>query len=299
MVYGKVAVSCKKLAVTTQNSRALLGKKKARCGHRAPVNARGWPPQGEEPFDTLCYKSVLRKDTKVNTSGVSLSPEVWPENEDTVDRAGYKLNWQRIARAREREQSEAELAAIESRRGGWTRQAYADFLQGYNWDDFITCTFRTGRRDEKYYPLAGIAYVPSETCYTWQSEVKPRQEPYYALQSVWHTLQGYNVARAFLGCEPHQSGDLHIHGLASGPGPAWRPGIALPWDIWAGLFKRFGRTKVEACNSQGAVSSYCAKYLLKQQSRVCDYYEVFGNKLAWVEGRDLTSRNDLCNDIRG
>jgi hypothetical protein len=147
------------------------------------------------------------------------------------------------------------------KRGDTIRQEYAGWLQSYNWDDFLTVTFR-----------------------------KPRIEPYYALQSVWHALQGYNVARSFLVAEPHQSGELHIHGLASGPGPAWRPGIALPWDIWGGLFKRFGRAKVEACNSQGAVSMYCAKYLLKQQSRVCDYYEVFGNKLAWHEGRDLITQ---------
>jgi hypothetical protein len=145
-------------------------------------------------------------------------------------------------------------------RGGLVREQYAGWLQEYNWDDFLTVTFR-----------------------------KPRAEPYYALQSVWHALRPYNVARSFLVAEPHQSGELHIHGLAAGPGPGWKPELALPWDIFDGLFKRFGRTKVEACNSQGAVSTYCAKYLLKQQSRVCDYYEVFGDRLAWVEGKNLTS----------
>ena len=147
-----------------------------------------------------------------------------------------------------------------ARRDNTIRQEYAGWLQGYNWDYFLTSTFR-----------------------------RPRQEPYYALQSVWHELQKSFVARAFLVAEPHQSGELHIHGLAAGPGGTWRPDIALPWDIWSGLFKRFGRAKVEACNSQEAVSGYCAKYLLKQQSRVCDYYEVFGNKFAWHNGRDLTT----------
>lgn len=149
-------------------------------------------------------------------------------------------------------------------RGETIRQQYAEFLQGYNWDYFLTSTFR-----------------------------KPRKEPYYALQSVWHKLREYDVARAFLVAEPHQSGELHIHGLASGFGPGWLPDIALPWDIWSGLFKRFGRSTVEACNSQEAVTGYCAKYLLKQQSRVCDYYEVFGDKQAWYNGRDLTTRNDM------
>ncbi len=147
-----------------------------------------------------------------------------------------------------------------TKRGELIKEQYAEFLQGYNWDYVLTSTFR-----------------------------KPRREPYYALQHVWHRLQNYNVARAFLVAEPHQSGDLHIHGLAAGAGPGWRPEMALPWDIWQGLFKRFGRAKVEACNSQEAVTGYCAKYLLKQQSRACDYYEVFGSKFAWHNGRDLTN----------
>ncbi len=143
-------------------------------------------------------------------------------------------------------------------RGNTIRQEYAEWLKGYNWDYFLTSTFR-----------------------------RPRVEPYYALQSVWHELKKSFVARAFLVAEPHQSGDLHIHGLAAGFGPGWRPELALPWDIWSGLYKRFGRAKVEACNSQEAVTGYCAKYLLKQQSRACDYYEVFGNKNAWHNGLDL------------
>ncbi len=141
------------------------------------------------------------------------------------------------------------------RRGQLIREQYAEWLQGYNWDYFLTSTFR-----------------------------KPRKEPYYALQSVWHVLQSDFVARAFLVAEPHQSGDLHIHGLAAGSGAGWRPELALPWDIWTSLFKRFGRAKVEACNTQEAVTGYCAKYLLKQQSRVCDYYEIFGRKRVWFEG---------------
>jgi hypothetical protein len=142
------------------------------------------------------------------------------------------------------------------RRGNKVRQEYADFLQGYQWDYFVTSTFR-----------------------------KPRKEPYYALQSVWHGLEDYHVARAFLACEPHQSGDVHIHGLVAGGGAGWYPEIKLPWDIWGGLFKRFGRARVEACNDAAAVASYCAKYLLKQQDRTCDYYDVFGSKFAWQRGR--------------
>ncbi len=147
-----------------------------------------------------------------------------------------------------------------TRRGELIKEQYAEWLQSYNWDYFLTSTFR-----------------------------RQRKEPYYALQSVWHELQHHAVGRAFLVCEPHQSGDVHIHGLAAGSGPRWQPELELPWDIWSGLFKRFGRAKVEACNSREAVAGYCAKYLLKQQSRACDYYEIFGRKLAWQDGKDLTS----------
>jgi hypothetical protein len=156
-----------------------------------------------------------------------------------------------------------------TRRGELIKEQYAEWLQGYNWDYFLTSTFR-----------------------------RQRKEPYYALQSVWHELQHHAVGRAFLVCEPHQSGDVHIHGLAAGSGPRWQPELELPWDIWSGLFKRFGRAKVEACNSREAVAGYCAKYLLKQQSRACDYYEIFGRKRAWQDGRDLTSRNELLQDSK-
>ena len=193
---------------------------------------KGSLPRGEEPLD-LCYIKLPFLDPKVNSSGGSLSPELCAKIEVTMP-----ASW----------------------RGDTIRSEYAEWLKSYNWDYFLTSTFR-----------------------------QPRKEPYYALQSVWHELQDHFVARAFLVAEPHQSGDLHIHGLAAGIGAGWRPELALPWDIWQGLFKRFGRAKVEACNTQEAVTGYCAKYLLKQQSRCCDYYEIFGNKFAWHNGKDLTT----------
>jgi hypothetical protein len=155
---------------------------------------------------------------------------------------------------------------IAEKRGSNTRQAYAEWLQGYYWDYFVTSTFRVARK-----------------------------EPYYALQSVWHELRKSNVFRSFLVAEPHQSGDLHIHGLVAGRGPGWEPEIALPWDMFDSLFHRFGRARVEACNNHEAVSMYCAKYLLKQQSRVCDYYEVFGSKGAWKDGLDSMATDDISS----
>jgi hypothetical protein len=141
-------------------------------------------------------------------------------------------------------------------RGATIKQAYTDWLKSYNWDYFFTTTFRSARR-----------------------------EPYYAAKHLWTELKKFNVGRSFVGVEPHQSGELHCHGLIAGVAPGWKPELCLPWDIWNGLFKRFGRSKVEACNSQEAVTGYCAKYILKQQSRVCDYYYVFGDALWWKLGK--------------
>ena len=137
------------------------------------------------------------------------------------------------------------------------QETYSDWLQTYNWDYFFTATFRS-----------------------------PRREPYYVQKHVWAELQKHEVARAFMGVEPFASGDLHIHGIMSGRGGGFEPEIALPWEIWRGLFDRFGRAKVEACNSRAAVSTYCAKYIMKAQHIVSDHYGVFGNAESWRRGID-------------
>lgn len=112
------------------------------------------------------------------------------------------------------------------------------------------------------------------------------------MKSVWNELERHNVARGFLGVEPHQSGDLHIHGIVAGyyrevtPGAGlvgWKPELRLPWEIWGGLFHRFGRAKVEECNSAEAVTAYCAKYVLKGQ-KTSDHYGFFGGPSAWKRG---------------
>ena len=133
------------------------------------------------------------------------------------------------------------------------RESYSEFLQRYHWDYFFTTTFRS-----------------------------PRREPYYAMKNVYTTLKRHNVGRAFIGVEPHSSGDLHCHGVMAGYPPEWKPEIDLPWNIWTSLHRRFGRSKVEACNSQAKVSSYCSKYILKAQSSALDHYGLFGTKTAWT-----------------
>jgi hypothetical protein len=144
------------------------------------------------------------------------------------------------------------------------REQYAEWLQGYRWDYFMTATFRS-----------------------------PRKDALPALKHVWHELrERHNVARAFLVVEPHQSGDLHLHGILAGSrveGGGYfgqdSNNMDTPSGTWEGLFKRFGRAKVEPCNNHEAVSMYCSKYLLKQQHRVCDFYEIYGNRLTWERGK--------------
>jgi hypothetical protein len=144
----------------------------------------------------------------------------------------------------------------ETERTGETKRQYAAWLQGYYWDDMVTVTFR-----------------------------RPRKEPYYALKHVEQELIKCNAGRGFLVAEPFQSGDLHIHGIIAAPQPGWLPEMMLPWEIWERMYKRFGRARVQAANSREAVSMYCSKYILKQQSRVCDYYSVFGTAMNWKSGK--------------
>lgn len=173
-----------------------------------------------------------------------------PEQRVKSNRIYYLMNG-----AKNRAEENDYYSEIESRRVGWTKDKYAEFLQEYYWEDFYTITFRESRK-----------------------------EPYYAAKTVWSELQRYNVRRSFIAVEPLQSGDLHVHGIAAGNIRGWLPEMSLPWDIWKGMFKRCGRSKVEMCNSPELVANYCSKYILKQQSRVCDYYYLTGDKFAWDNG---------------
>jgi hypothetical protein len=111
-----------------------------------------------------------------------------------------------------------------------------------------------------------------------------RKEPYYAMRAVERELIQCNAGRGFLVAEPFQSGDLHVHGLISGMG-GYNTQLLPASEIWERMFKHFGRSRIEPANSQGAVSMYCSKYILKQQSRVCDYYTVFGSASDWKLGK--------------
>jgi len=131
------------------------------------------------------------------------------------------------------------------------RDAYARYLQSFNWDYFLTVTFRKDFRD-------GIK----------------------ALDYVWDTLHYDCFAkRAFLSSEKHRypSRDVHIHGLISDYDGSWRPNMCLPWEMWSIMFKRFGRSRVEAISRSEQVTAYCSKYVSKRLSE----YGFFGAPTFW------------------
>ena len=132
-------------------------------------------------------------------------------------------------------------------------QAYADFLQSHQWDYFATITFKRERRDSMA-----------------------------AIRDVWRALNppGFQkIHRAFLACEPHQTGALHIHGLMLANFETnWRP---LPYDfnVQDFLNHTFGRSRIEPARNETDVSSYCSKYVVKN-SNIYDY-AFLGDKKAW------------------
>jgi len=166
------------------------------------------------------------------------------------------------------------------------REQYSEWLQTYRWDYFLTATFDPGKgcaihaKGESQYVMDRVTGQAVRSEYT-----RGRKEPYSALKAVSGELVKHNVARAFLVAEPHQSGDLHIHGIVAGSVRNGRNLMESPGEIWSALFKRFGGAKVEPVHGAGQVCMYCSKYVLKQQSRTADYYEVYGNKLAWERGK--------------
>ncbi|MBA7709764.1 hypothetical protein ES703_118689 [subsurface metagenome] len=136
---------------------------------------------------------------------------------------------------------------------------YSDYLQSLTWDYFATVTFRT-----------------------------PRRDPIRAGNSVWGVVHKAGVQRAFLAVEPHETGDLHIHGLLKMPDEMFdrqdyarsdlRAGRA--YDLWRSVFNVFGRSKVEMVHSPYDVSQYCSKYVVKETKHQ-DCYNFYGQAGLW------------------
>jgi len=128
------------------------------------------------------------------------------------------------------------------------RQAYAEHLQQYPWDYFITQTFRHNVRD-------GLR----------------------ASQSFWDILEGkFAATRAFVAVERHKLDGIHLHALTRHCFDRINERA-----LWKYLFKAEGRSKVEIprYHSQALVTWYCSKYVVKEG----DYdFHYFGDKSAWL-----------------
>ncbi len=133
--------------------------------------------------------------------------------------------------------------------------AYADFLCNFEWDLYVTQTYR---------------YVV--------------REPIYACAKMYSTLEKFGATRAFIAAEPHRSGDMHLHLLARDEFENINPTA-----LWKYLFKAFGRAKVERVDDHFSVTRYCSKYVVKPSG----HYEFFGNAKAWDSRIDRGSIIDL------
>ena len=109
----------------------------------------------------------------------------------------------------------------------------SSWIQTYKWDYFITVTPRHPRRDS-------IAFIRDLRDYLQDAD------------------QG--ITRAFLAVEPFRyQRNLHVHGLVAGS-PRY---ISGPLLLEGDLDLRFGRSRVEMCDSPGNVATYCSKYVTK------------------------------------
>ena len=125
------------------------------------------------------------------------------------------------------------------------RDAFACWLETFDWDFFLTVTFRDQppmRRQESITHAVG-------------QSIKTRYE---------------TVDRLALFAEPHLSGNLHLHGLVHlGAGEAI-VGRARR-DMQAYLVEKFGRSQAAFPRGAKAVTKYVAKYCVKTDG----YYEFF------------------------
>ena len=113
------------------------------------------------------------------------------------------------------------------------RDAFGNWLSTFDWDYFITVTFREARH------------------------------PHHALSTVRQVgkvIRRHSDGRLFLGTELHINRTLHVHGLLS---PVKRPNDFLQYALWNSLFTAFGRTEVRRVQSREAVSNYVSKYVTK------------------------------------
>lgn len=127
------------------------------------------------------------------------------------------------------------------------RNAYADWLASLPWSFFLTVTFR---------------------------EPVPMRRQESVTHSVGQSIKAHygTVDCLALFAEPHQSHNLHLHGLAH----IVDQGVAgldqyCRRDMQGYLSDKFGRSRVEFPRGHESVAKYVAKYCVKTDG----YYELW------------------------
>jgi len=130
-----------------------------------------------------------------------------------------------------------EIAANREYPRNEVRDGFAEFLQRWRWDYFITVSFRT-----------------------------PRQ-PFHALSTVSEVarvIKARSDGRFFLGTELHLNRTLHVHGLFQSTAVSNVARGVTAQYLWQDFFEAFGRSQVRKVRSREAVSNYCSKYVTKE-----------------------------------
>jgi len=133
------------------------------------------------------------------------------------------------------------------------RLEWAKWLETKPWDYFLTVTLR---------------------------EPLPAHRGETTLNSIGRQLcRRHQPEMLFLGAERHLSLNMHFHGLLQLPAGPWRssPDLSLKIfarDIWATLFKTYGRSRVDRVRNTGDVAKYVSKYCVKD----LDCYALFGRQ---------------------
>ncbi len=117
------------------------------------------------------------------------------------------------------------------------QDGFAEFLQRWRWDYFLTVSFRT-----------------------------PRQ-PFHALSTlseVARVIRARSAGRFFIGTELHLNRTLHVHGLFQSASVSDANAKSIAGLLFRDFLARFGRSQVRAVRSREAVSNYCSKYVTKE-----------------------------------
>lgn len=124
------------------------------------------------------------------------------------------------------------------------KEALSTYLQGKVWDAYFTVTFQ-----------------------------RPANYARLAIDRVAKAL--YPVRKAFVAAEPHKLGNYHVHGIAE------FHDADTDADRVLAKFQKLGFSTMQIARSNGAVSTYCSKYITKELGD----YEFLGYADDWQRER--------------